>query len=117
MGFSLNPFMPQLYVYSFFCLSFLSFIFLNIHFFIVIIIIIIIIFHVYVFSTCADLAEKRIRFPQCLSLVLCLDFRIFYFCTVELRDLVNLKYIKKIGLVLKGLSLNYLYFYDLKFNA
>ena len=43
--------------------SFLSFFYM---FFIIFIIII----YVYVFSTCTGLAEKRIRFPQGLSLVL-----------------------------------------------
>ena len=50
---------------------------------------------VYVSCTCTDLVEKRVRFPQGLSLVLYLYFRIFYFCIVELRVLVNLKYRKK----------------------
>ena len=31
-----------------------------------------------------DLVEKRVRFPQSLSLVLNLYFRIFYFCIIEL---------------------------------
>ena len=44
-----------------------------------IVIIINIIFYVYVFSRCAGLAEKRIRFPQGLSLALYLHFRIFLF--------------------------------------
>ena len=39
---------------------------------------------VYVFSAPSGLAEKRIRFPQGLGLVLNLYFRIFYFCIVEL---------------------------------
>ena len=42
-----------------------------------------------------DLVEKRVRFPQSLSLVLNLYFRIFYFCIIELWVLVNLKYRKK----------------------
>ena len=37
-----------------------------------------------VFSTCTGLVEKRIRFPQGLSLVLYSHFRTFHFCIVEL---------------------------------
>ena len=48
-----------------------------------------------VFSTCTGLVEKRIRFPQGLSLVLYSYFRTFHFCIVELWVLVNLKYRKK----------------------
>ena len=70
----------------FFLLSFFHF--LNIFIFIIIIIIIIIIIaiivYVYVFSASTDLAEKRIRFLQGLSLVFCLYFTILYFCFVEL---------------------------------
>ena len=68
----------------FFLLSFFHF--LNIFIFIIIIIIIIIaiIVYVYVFSASTDLAEKRIRFLQGLSLVFCLYFTILYFCFVEL---------------------------------
>ena len=88
----------------------LSFLFFNllciyIYIFIIIIIIIIIVFiiiiifiiivYFYVSSTCTDLVEKLVRFPQGLSLVLYLYFRIFYFCIVELWVLVNLKYRKK----------------------
>ena len=40
---------------------------------------IIIIICVYVFPTYTDLAEKRIKFPQDLGLVLYVNFRIFYF--------------------------------------
>ena len=63
---------------------------------IIIIIIIIITVIVYVYVSCmfTDLVEKRIRFPQGLSLVLWLYLRIFYFCIVELWILVNLKYRK-----------------------
>ena len=45
---------------------------------IIIIIIVVVITYVYVFSTCTGLAEKRLRFPQGLSLVLYLYFRIFF---------------------------------------
>ena len=41
------------------------------------------------------LFEKRVRFPQGLSLVLYLYFTIFYFCIVELRVILNLNYRKK----------------------
>ena len=87
MSFSLNPFMSQicLQYFFFFSLSFLSFFYI----FVFIIIIIIIIVHVYVFSTCTNLVEKRIRFPQGLSLVLYLYFRIFHFCIAELWILVK----------------------------
>ena len=54
--------------------------------------------YVYVFSTCTDSVEKRIRSPQVLSFVLYLYFCIlefFYFCIVELRVLADLKYRKK----------------------
>ena len=117
--------MPQIYVYSFlspslalslsFSLSlslslfsfsiFYIYIYIYIYFFIIIIIIIIIVFiiiiifiiivYFYVSSTCTDLVEKLVRFPQGLSLVFYLYFRIFYFCIVELWVLVNLKYRKK----------------------
>ena len=40
-------------------------------------IIIVVIIYVYVFSTCTGLADKRMRFPQGLSLVLYSHFRIF----------------------------------------
>ena len=80
MSFSLNLFMPQIYVNRFFLLFFF-FHFLYIFVFIIIIIIIIIIVviviivvYVYVFSTCTDLAEKRTRFPQGLSLCFVLIF-------------------------------------------
>ena len=80
MSFSLNLFMPQIYVNRFFLLFFF-FHFLYIFVFIIIIIIIIIIIviviivvYVYVFSTCTDLAEKRTRFPQGLSLCFVLIF-------------------------------------------
>ena len=90
MSFSLNPFMSQirLQYFFFFSLSFLSFFYIFV-FIIIIIIIIIIIVHVYVFSTCTNLVEKRIRFPQGLSLVLYLYFRIFHFCIAELWILVK----------------------------
>ena len=92
MSFSLNPFMSQIcwQYFFFFSLSFLSF--FDIFVFIIIIIIIIsiiIIVYVYVFSTCTNLVEKRIRFPQGLSLVLYLYFRIFHFCIAELWILVK----------------------------
>ena len=86
MSFSLNLFMPQIYVNRFFLLFFF-FHFLYIFVFIIIIIIIIIfiiiiiiiviviiVVYVYVFSTCTDLAEKRTRFPQGLSLCFVLIF-------------------------------------------
>ena len=79
MSFSLNPFMPQIYVYSIFVLFFIIIIII-----IIIIVIIIIIIYVSVFSMCTGLAEKRRRFTQGLSLVLYFYFRIFYFCVVEL---------------------------------
>ena len=94
LSFLLNPFMPQIYAYMFF-FSFFSFIFsFYIHFSFMIFIIIIII-NVYVFSTCTGLFEKRIRFPQGLSLL----FRTFYFCIVELWVLVNLKCKKKQNII------------------
>ena len=52
-------------------------------------------YYCYVFSTCRGLAEKCVRFPQGLSLVLYMCFRIFLFCFVELWVLLNLKYRKK----------------------
>ena len=61
---------------------------------IIIIIIIVVVVYFYVSCTCTDLVEKCVRFPQGLSLVLYLYFRIFYFCIVELWVLVNLKYRK-----------------------
>ena len=51
--------------------------------------------YVDVSSKWKDLAEKRLRFSQGLSLVLFFCFRIFYFCIVELWVLENLKYRKK----------------------
>ena len=54
--------------------------------------------YVYVFSTCTDPVEKRIRSPQVLSFVLYLYFCIldfFYFCIVELWNLANMKYRKE----------------------
>ena len=95
MIFSLNSFMPQVYVYSFslslslFSLfQFFLYIFYYYYYYYIVV-------YVYVSSTCTDLVEKRIRFPQSSSLVLYLYFRIFYFCIVELWVLVNLKYRKK----------------------
>ena len=64
--------MPQIYAYCFF--SFLS----------IIIIIIVIIIIIIVMCSLRVQAEKCVRFPQGSSLVLCLCFRIFYFCFVEL---------------------------------
>ena len=52
------------------------------------------IFYIYVFSMSLSIAEKRIRFPQGLSFLLGLYFRIFFI--VELWVLVNLNYKKKI---------------------
>ena len=65
------------FFYSSLSLSFLFLIFFYLYIYIyfiiiiiIIIIVIIIIVYVYVSSTCTDLAEKHVRFPQGLSLVL-----------------------------------------------
>ena len=84
--------MPEMYVYSFF--FFLSLLFLSFSFYIFYI-------FLYLFMFMCSLrvqtllVEKRIRFPQDLSLVLYVHFRIFYFCIIELWVLVNLKYRKR----------------------
>ena len=92
---NLEFFIQSLYAWNvclqffFLSLSFISFIFFLYFLYIFIYV------YVYVFSTCTDLVEKGIRFPQDLSLVLYVHFRIFYFCIIELWVLVNLKYRKK----------------------
>ena len=76
----------------FFSLSFLFNIFLYIYYY----------YYYYYYCLCLYvlyvymfLFEKRVRFPQGLSLVLYLYFTIFYFCIVELRVILNLNYRKK----------------------
>ena len=59
----------------------------------IVVIIISSIIYVYVFSICTDLAEKRLRYPQGLSLALYMHFRIFKFLFCWIVRLVNLKYI------------------------
>ena len=62
------------------------YIYIYINIYIYIIIIIIIVIYVYVFSTCTGLAEKCIRFPQGLSLVLYVPvFQNFLFIFVLLN--------------------------------
>ena len=110
MSFSLNRFMPQIYLYNFFPSLFSLF-----QFFYIIYIYIYIYIYVYCYHrhcyyyyyyfclclcvfTCTDLVGKCVTFPQSLSLVLYLHFRIFYFCIVEFVELwvlVNLKCTKK----------------------
>ena len=110
MSFSLNPFMPQMYVYSFLsvslsvsvclsvCLS-LSFIFLYIYIFYYYYYYYY--YHYYYYCLCLCVLYmyrpcwEKCKISQGLSLVLYLYFRIFYFCIVELWALVNLKYRKK----------------------
>ena len=109
LSFSLNPFMLEIYVYTFFSLSlsflsFISFLYFLYNFIIIIITIIIIIIitiiiiiiiiitiiiiaYVYVFSTCTNLVEKSIRFPQGLSIVLCLYLEFFIFVLLNCESL------------------------------
>ena len=91
--FSLFQFFIYIYIYIYIYIFIIIIIIIIIVFIIIIIFIIIVYF--YVSSTCTDLVEKLVRFPQGLSLVFYLYFRIFYFCIVELWVLVNLKYRKK----------------------
>ena len=100
----LNPFIPHI---NFYILFFLSLIFFNslllffnfslsfVWFFMIVVIIISSIIYVYVFSMCTNLAEKRLRYPQGLSLALYVDFRIFKFLFYWIVRLANLKYSKK----------------------
>ena len=82
---SLNPFVPQIYVYTSFFFFFFHFSFyINFSFMIFIIIIII---NVYVFSTCTGLFEKRIRFPQGLSLVFTRILELFIFVLLNCESL------------------------------
>ena len=85
----------SLSLFSFFHFFYIYFIIIIIIILIIIIIIIIIIAYVYMSSMCTDLLEKCLRFPQGLSLVLYLYFRIFCFGIVELWVLVNFKSRKK----------------------